>query len=123
MDIGNLLGGFWTNLLSLLIALLGLGFAVWSYFKSKQRKLITYEFEDNNTNVVSIDRDKGENIKIFLDEQQVEEVRYQLIKIRNEGNVAVDETDYKNPLQIGFKPQLPNKANQPAQVILRAGIP
>ena len=76
MDITTLLGGFWSNLFSLLIALLGLGFAIWSYFKSKQRKLITYEFEDKNTNVVSIDRDKGEQIEIFLDGKQVEEVRW-----------------------------------------------
>jgi phosphate transport system substrate-binding protein len=125
MDISKLLdvGGFWINLVSLLIALLGLGFGVWSYFKSKQRKLITYEFEDKNTNVVSIDRDKGENIKIFLDDQQVEEVRYQLIKFRNEGNVAVDDQDYKQPLQIIFVPQTVSATNQSSEIILRAGIP
>ena len=115
--------GFWINLVSLLIALLGLGFGIWTYFKSKQRKLITYEFEDKNTNVVSIDRDKGENIEIFLDGQQVEEVRYQLIKIRNDGNEAVDDKDYKQPLQIAFAPQTVSSTSQSSQVILRAGIP
>ena len=125
MDISNLLevGGFWINLVSLLIALLGLGFGIWTYFKSKQRKLITYEFEDMNTNVVSIDRDKGENIKIFLDDQQVEEVRYQLIKIRNEGNVAIDDQDYKHPLQIFFAPQAVSRTGESSEIILRAGIP
>lgn len=125
MDISNLLGvgGFWINLVSLLIALLGLGFGIWTYFKSKQRKLITYEFEDKNTNVVSVDRDKGENIEIFLDGQPVEEVRYQLIKIRNEGNEAVDDKDYKQPLQIAFAPQTVSSTSQSSQVILRAGIP
>jgi len=125
MDTSNLLGvgGFWINLVSLLIALLGLSFGIWTYFKSKQRKLITYEFEDKNTNVVSVDRDKGENIEIFLDGQQVEEVRYQLIKIRNEGNVAVDDQDYKQPLQIAFAPQTVSRTSQSSEVILRAGIP
>src|SRR5438093_4401200 len=121
MNISNLLeiGGFWINLVSLLIALLGLGFGIWTYFKSKQRKLITYEFEDMNTNVVSIDRDKGENIKIFLDDQQVEEVRYQLIKIRNEGTVAVDDQDYKQPLQIVFAPQTVSRTGESSEIILR----
>jgi phosphate transport system substrate-binding protein len=125
MDIGNILGvgDFWVNLVSLLIALLGLGFGIWTYLRSKQRKLITYEFEDKDTNVVSIDRDKGEDIKIFLDGLQVEEVRYQLIKIRNEGNVAVDDTDYKKPLQIAFAPRKVSNASPSSQIILRAGIP
>ncbi|HTK08653.1 MAG TPA: substrate-binding domain-containing protein [Ktedonobacteraceae bacterium] len=125
MDIGNIsgIGDFWVNVISLLIALLGLGFGIWTYFRSKQRKLITYEIEDHNTNVVSIDRDKGENIKIFLDDEQVSEVRYQLIKIRNEGNVVVDKADYNNPLKIEVTPQSTTNTNQPSQVILRAGIP
>lgn len=125
MDVGNLFGAgdFWINLVSLLIALLGLGFGIWTYFRSKQRKIITYEFEDKDTNVVSIDRDKGEDIKIFLDDMQVEEVRYQLIKIRNEGNVAVDDDDYKKPLQIAFVPKSASTKSNPLQVILRAGIP
>jgi phosphate transport system substrate-binding protein len=116
-------GDFWVNLISLLIALLGLGFGIWTYFKSKQRKIITYEFEDKDTNVVSIDRDIGENIRIFLDDLQVKEVRYQLIKIRNEGNVAVDDSDYKQPLQIAFAPKGVPSTAQNSQVILRAGIP
>jgi ABC-type phosphate transport system substrate-binding protein len=125
MDIGNItgLGDFWINVVSLVIALIGLGFGVWSYFRSKQDKLITYEFEDQNTNVVSIDRDIGENIKILLDDQQVEEVRYQLIKIRNEGNIAVDHDDYHKPLQIAFRPLGTTPTNPPRQIILRTGIP
>jgi len=117
-------GGFWINLASLLIALLSAGFGIWTYLKSKKRKLVTYEFEDNNTNVVSVNRDKGEDIKILLDNQPVQEVRYQLIKIRNEGNVDVDtDKDYKNPLHITFVPIKPSSVSSPSQVILRAGIP
>ncbi|MBV9688620.1 MAG: substrate-binding domain-containing protein [Ktedonobacteraceae bacterium] len=126
MDIRNVAGwDFWINLISLAVALLAMGFAVWTYFKSKQRKLITYEFEDENTNVVSVDRDQGENIKIYLDDQQVDEVRYQLIKIRNEGNMDVDETDYYKDrrLQIVFTPRAASNPNHSSQIILRAGIP
>ncbi|MBV9706216.1 MAG: substrate-binding domain-containing protein [Chloroflexi bacterium] len=126
MDIRSVGGwDFWINLAALAVALLATGFAIWTYFKSKQRKLITYEFEDENTNVVSVDRDRGENIKIYLDGQQVEEVRYQLIKIRNEGNMDVDEADYYNnrQLQIVFTPQTASNPNQSSQIILRAGIP
>jgi phosphate transport system substrate-binding protein len=122
MDILGI-GGFWISLVSLLVTLLALCFGIWTYFKSKQRKLISYEFEDKNTNVVSVDRDRGENIEILLDGQPVEEVRYQLIKIRNEGNVAVDDQDYKQPLQIAFAPQAVSTTNQSRDIILRAGIP
>ncbi len=116
-------GDFWINLVSLAIALLGVSFGIWVYFKSKQRRLITYEFEDENTNVVSVDRDLGEDIQIYMYGQQVEEVRYQLIKIRNEGNMAVDDEDYRNPLQIVFTPRTVSNTNQSSQIILRAGIP
>ena len=125
MDLSRLFGGadFWINLISLLIGLGSLAFGIWSYYRSKQRKLITYEFEDKDTNVVSIDRDKGENIKIFLDDMPVEEVRYQLIKIRNEGNVSVDNDDYKRPLQISFEPKQGTTISRSLQFVLRAGIP
>lgn len=121
MDLGG--GNFWISVVSLLIAIISVGVAIWTYFKSRMRKIITYELEDNNTNVVSIDRDKGENITILLDGQPVEEVRYQLIKIRNEGNVAIDDQDYNNrPLQIVFRPQTVSGTNPSSLVILRAGI-
>ena len=125
MDLSKLFGGgeFWINLISLLIGVGSLIFGIWSYYRSKQRKLITYEFEDKDTNVVSVDRDKGEDIKIFLDDMPVEEVRYQLIKIRNEGNVAVDEDDYKRPLQIAFTPRSSKSPSKLLQFVVRAGIP
>ena len=125
MDLSKVFSGsdFWINLISLLIGVGGLIFTVWTYFRSKQRKLITYEFEDKDTNVVSIDRDKGEDIKIFLDDLPVEEVRYQLIKIRNEGNVSVDSDDYKRPLQISFAPKQGTSISKSLQFVVRAGIP
>ena len=125
MDLSKFFGGsdFWINLISLLIGLGSLVFGVWSYYRSKQRKLITYEFEDKDTNVVSVDRDKGEDIKIFLDDMPVEEVRYQLIKIRNEGNVGVDDDDYRKPLQIVFAPRTKSSPSKLLQFVVRAGIP
>jgi phosphate transport system substrate-binding protein len=125
MDLSKIFGGgdFWINLFSLLIGIGSLIFAVWTYFRSKQRKLITYEFEDKDTNVVSVDRDKGENIKILLDDMPVEEVRYQLIKIRNEGNVAVDSDDYKKPLLISLAPKQGTTVSRSLQFVVRAGIP
>ena len=125
MDLSKLFAGgdFWINLFSLLIGVGSLIFGVWTYFRSKQRKLITYEFEDKDTNVVSIDRDKGENVKIFLDDMPVEEVRYQLVKIRNEGNVSVDNDDYKRPLQISFVPKQGTTISRSLQFVVRAGIP
>jgi phosphate transport system substrate-binding protein len=125
MDLSKLFGGgdFWINLFSLLIGIGGLIFTVWTYYRSKQRKLITYEYEDKDTNVVSVDRDKGEDIKIFLDDMPVEEVRYQLIKIRNEGNVSVDSDDYKKPLLISFAPRQGTTISKSLQFVVRAGIP
>lgn len=118
-------GTFWIGVASALITLLGVGVAILIDLKSKQRKLITYELEDHNTNLVSIDRDKGENITILVDGKPVEQVRYQLIKIRNEGNVAIEDKDYdpQKPLRIFFTPQTGSRTSQSSEIILRAGIP
>ncbi|GAC1643223.1 MAG: hypothetical protein NVS4B9_35470 [Ktedonobacteraceae bacterium] len=125
MDLSKLFGdgNFWVSFVSLVITVGSSVFGIWSYFRSRERRLITYEFEDRDTNVVSVDRDQGENIKIFMDDMQVQEVRYQLIQIRNEGNVAVDVDDYRKPLQIAFSPREETNDSDPSQFVLRAGIP
>lgn len=87
---------FWFGMFSLVLATLAIAASVWIYYKQKQHKLLTYQLE-TNVKLVSVQRDHGENIKIFLDSEEVDDLRLLVIKVMNSGNAPIATGDYDAP--------------------------
>ena len=87
---------FWFGMFSLVLAAIAITISIWTYYKQKQNKLLTYQLE-TDVRLVSVQRDHGENIKIFLDNDEIDDARLLVIKFMNSGNTPVTVSDYDAP--------------------------
>jgi hypothetical protein len=75
--------------------------AVAIFLKSRSRKLVTYKVLTQE-NLLSISNELKNNVKIFYDSMQVENVTLFKIEIANSGTKEIKEKDYVEPISIFF---------------------
>ncbi len=92
---------FWGIAISIVLSIAGIVIPL-IVQRSSSRKKITYQFV-SDAPVVSIHHGLQSRIKIYLDNDLVEDARHLVLKVRNSGNIAVTDHDYDPPLKFVFE--------------------
>lgn len=100
-DIGDILGSPVWTVLATVLAAIAIWVSIWLYRRQRSRKSLSYEI--SATELVSVHSaadDAKDRIRIFFDDEQIEQVHLVEVRIENDGNVAVPSGDFEGPLTI-----------------------
>jgi phosphate transport system substrate-binding protein len=92
---------FWFGGISVIIGIVGIILAIVFYARGKQTKRFAYEVV-TDAGLVNPYKDMGDNIKIMLDGQELDDARLLVIKISNTGNTPIKRDDYDQPIRFRF---------------------
>jgi len=87
--------------LGAVLAVVSILLAIFLYLRSRQRKSLSYEVLSQYPLISVNDEIKG-RLKILLDDISVKDVHLLIIKLINNGNVAITASDYERPLNLNF---------------------
>jgi hypothetical protein len=87
--------------LGAVLAVVSILLAIFLYFRSRQKKSLSYEVISQYP-LISVDDEIKGRLKILLDGMSVQDVHLLIIKLINNGNVAVTASDYERPLNLNF---------------------
>jgi hypothetical protein len=100
-DIGDILGSPVWTVLATLLAAAAIWVSIWLYRRQRTRKSLSYEISVTElVSVHSAANDAKDRIRIFFDEEQIEQVHLVEARIENNGNVPVPSSDFEGPLVI-----------------------
>jgi hypothetical protein len=94
----RLLDPAWIGTLASIIAIL---LTTIFYFKTKQKKSLSYEILSEHP-LVSIHDEIKERLQILIDGVQTENVHLILLKLTNDGTVPISAADFERPISLKF---------------------
>lgn len=100
-DIGDVLGSPVWTVLATVFAAVAIFVSVWLTRRNQVRKSMSGEI--NVTELVSLHKAAGDakgRIKIYFDDEEIEQVHLVEVKIENTGNVPVLSEDFEEPLMV-----------------------
>lgn len=101
-DLADILGSPVWAVLTTLLAAAAIWVSIWLYRRQRTRKSLTYEVKI--TELVSVHRAAKGRIKIYFGDERIERAHLVEARIENNGNVQVDDADFKEPIIFDLGP-------------------
>lgn len=99
-DFGDVLGSPVWTVLATLLAGVAIAVTVILYRRQRSRKSLSYEI--NVTRLVSVHSAAKDRIRIYYDDEQIEQAQLVEVRISNSGNVPILASEFEQPLSLRF---------------------
>src|SRR5947209_7742477 len=87
--------------LGVIFAFLAIILTIALYLKQRQHKALSFRVLSDTT-LLSVEDDIKGRVKIFFDDQQIDEVSLFILEIVNSGNASIAKDDYEQPVTLNL---------------------